>query len=104
MSERLTAARQAVQNMIMYLITELTAEGYKNPQQEVVNTILEMFEDSEALKVKIKSPNAAINPTWIVDNILVLIELMQKTQKLNASDLVLIKQNLIALKGCVVKE
>lgn len=104
MGERLIAARQGVQNMAMYLVTALKESGCTDPQQEVVDTILAIFDASTVSKIQLKAPNSAINPLFIIENILVLIELMQKNKQLNASDLILIKQNLTALKGCIIKE
>jgi hypothetical protein len=102
--EKITASKEAMINMMLYYHSALKEDGYPDPKGVIVDTVFKALRDIDSEKYLLKAPNASISPSKIINDIIVLIDHMRTSKQLNVSDLILIKQNLVALKGCVVKE
>jgi hypothetical protein len=103
-NEKLTASKEAMINMMLYYNQALIEDGCKDPKAAILDSVLEQLGSIQQGKYSLKALNASISPSKIIDDIIVLVDVMKNSKQMNVSDLILIKQNLVMLKGCVVQE
>lgn len=95
--------KESFTTMSMYYYQSLKDLSIPNPSSIILKDLLSFLPDKDPEVYKLVSPNSAINPNKIIEDVNVLLDVMDKTNKVNKADLVLIKQNLHALKQCIIK-
>jgi hypothetical protein len=103
-SEKKKSARSALATMIMYYHAALIEDKVDNSKDVILDTVMDVLKDIPSKKYSISSLNPVISPAKIIDNISMTIDNIKSSGVIDPSDIINIKQGLIALKNCIRKE